>query len=149
MATLAAHAANSHAASYPTRPVVLVVPFPAGGAVDIIGRLVSKSMGDALGQPVVIENRAGAGASGVAIAFCDPSESKYLRDIERLLKMSLLHIGLRRFNFAFPSTAYGSTGQPSSLTGRCANLLSCEGPAWPNAIFLWRLFARPNVIVTN
>lgn len=61
MAMLAAHAANSHAASYPTRPVVLVVPFPAGGAVDIIGRLVGKSLGDALGQPVVIENRAGAG----------------------------------------------------------------------------------------
>lgn len=61
MAMLAAHAANCHAASYPTRPVVLVVPFPAGGAVDIIGRLVGKSLGDALGQPVVIENRAGAG----------------------------------------------------------------------------------------
>jgi tripartite-type tricarboxylate transporter receptor subunit TctC len=55
--------------------VVLVVPFPAGGAVDIIGRLVGKALGDVLGQPVVIENRAGAGtivgASYVAKAAAD------------------------------------------------------------------------------
>jgi len=59
---LAVAAVGAHAASaYPVRPVTLVVPFPAGGAVDMIGRLVGKSLGDALGQPVVIENRAGAG----------------------------------------------------------------------------------------
>lgn len=57
----ASYTVDVRAEAWPTRPLVLVVPFPAGGAVDIIGRLVSKSLGDTLGQPVVIENRAGAG----------------------------------------------------------------------------------------
>jgi tripartite-type tricarboxylate transporter receptor subunit TctC len=61
MAMLAAHAANSHAARLPDAARGACGAFPAGGAVDIIGRLVGKSLGDALGQPVVIENRAGAG----------------------------------------------------------------------------------------
>ncbi len=75
MALSAAYPVNAHASAWPARPVVLVVPFPAGGAVDIIGRLVGKALGDVLGQPVVIENRAGAGtivgASYVAKAAAD------------------------------------------------------------------------------
>jgi tripartite-type tricarboxylate transporter receptor subunit TctC len=46
---------------YPTHPVTLIVPFPPGGGVDLIGRLVGQRLSAALGQQVVVENRGGAG----------------------------------------------------------------------------------------
>jgi tripartite-type tricarboxylate transporter receptor subunit TctC len=51
------------AQAYPTRPVRLVVPFPAGQASDTVARLVGQSLSERLGQPVVIENRTGAGGN--------------------------------------------------------------------------------------
>jgi len=55
----------AEAQTYPAQPIKLVVPWPPGGAVDIIGRLVAERIATPLGQPVVIDNRAGAaGAIG-------------------------------------------------------------------------------------
>jgi tripartite-type tricarboxylate transporter receptor subunit TctC len=51
------------AQAYPARPVTLVVPFPAGGALDTVGRIVAEGMRASLGQPVVIENVGGANGS--------------------------------------------------------------------------------------
>ena len=49
------------AEAYPTRPVRIIVPFPAGQATDTIARLMGQSLSERLGQPFVIENRTGAG----------------------------------------------------------------------------------------
>src|SRR5271155_1434140 len=49
------------AQDYPSRPITLIVPYPAGGGVDAMGRIVGQKLADALGQQVVIENRGGAG----------------------------------------------------------------------------------------
>ena len=48
--------------AYPAKPIRLIVPFPAGGGVDFIGRIAAKGMSERIGQQVVVENRAGANA---------------------------------------------------------------------------------------
>jgi len=63
LAALVALAAPAQAADYPERPVMLVVAFPPGGPSDVLARIVGKKMEQLLGQPVVIENKPGAGGN--------------------------------------------------------------------------------------
>lgn len=53
--------AAAHAQAYPTRPVTMVVPYAAGGAFDVLGRIIAVRMGELLGQSVIVENITGAG----------------------------------------------------------------------------------------
>jgi tripartite-type tricarboxylate transporter receptor subunit TctC len=58
---LAVAIASPCAAQYPDKPIRLLLPFPAGGTVDLVARLVTAQMADELGRPFVVENKAGAG----------------------------------------------------------------------------------------
>src|SRR5262249_59920200 len=57
---LAALLATAAAAQYPTKPIRMIAPFPAGGALDVVGRIIAVPLSQSLGQPVVVENKPGA-----------------------------------------------------------------------------------------
>ena len=56
------HGASAAEAAYPVRPIRMIVPFVAGGGTDLLARLISPRLGDALGQQIVIDNRGGGGS---------------------------------------------------------------------------------------
>src|SRR5688500_19843818 len=56
-------AASASASAWPSKPVTLIVPYPPGGGTDVIARIVQEPLTRQLGQPIVIENRGGAGGS--------------------------------------------------------------------------------------
>lgn len=68
------HSLSAHAQTYPTRPITIIVPFPAGALTDAVARILQPKLAEALGQSVVIENRGGAGGvtGTVAVARAQP-----------------------------------------------------------------------------
>ena len=69
VATIAASAGFAQAQAWPSRPIRLIVPWPAGGGVDTAARMISEPLAQRLGQPIVVDNRPGAaGNIGTALA---------------------------------------------------------------------------------
>ena len=70
-------AATVQAQTWPTKPLKMIVPFPAGGGTDLVGRAIAMKLADGLGQPVVVENRAGAGGTIGADAVAKAAPDGY------------------------------------------------------------------------
>src|SRR5262249_34350518 len=75
------HIGSAAADDYPSRPVTMIVPFPAGGPTHTLGRLRAERMRASLGQPVIIENIAGAGAPIGAIRGAQAAPDGYTLSI--------------------------------------------------------------------
>ena len=63
LAAAIAPVSQSFAQSYPSKPIRFFVPFPAGGSTDAVARAMQPALEKILGQPVIVENRAGAGGT--------------------------------------------------------------------------------------
>jgi tripartite-type tricarboxylate transporter receptor subunit TctC len=70
-------AATASAQTFPSKPIKIIVPFPAGGTVDFFARVISSKLSDALGQSVLVENRAGAGGNIAAEAVAKAAPDGY------------------------------------------------------------------------
>jgi tripartite-type tricarboxylate transporter receptor subunit TctC len=111
--TLAALPRRAAAQAYPARPITMVVPVPAGGALDTNARLVAEGMRAALGQPVVIENITGAagsvGTTRIARATPDGYSILYGANVTHVLNPAVLNVTYDPVNDFEPIALIGNT----------------------------------------
>jgi len=79
----------AHAQSFPMKPVRLIVPYAAGGAVDAMARAFGQKLGDIWGQTVIVENRAGTVASALIMVTPLESSARTVKDFIALAKAQL------------------------------------------------------------
>jgi len=75
LALFGVHAQGQIPPPYPSKPITMIVPFPAGGPTDLVARVIAQEMGKSMGQPVVIDNKGGAnGNLGAVVAAKAPAD---------------------------------------------------------------------------
>ncbi len=136
LATLAAPAALAQA--YPTKPIRLVVPFPAGGATDIFARALSQKLGEKLGTTVVVDNKPGAGGTiGSDLAAKAPADGYTL-----LLATSSTH----SIGPSFGKVPYDAVADftPISHVGNAPSIMLVPNTSPARTVKEWVDYAKKN-----
>ena len=68
----------AQAENYPSHPITVIVPFPAGGSSDIVMRLLGQKVSESIGQPVIIDNRPGGAGNAAALTIKNAAPDGYL-----------------------------------------------------------------------
>jgi tripartite-type tricarboxylate transporter receptor subunit TctC len=105
-------------AAWPTRPIRIVVPYPAGGSTDILSRLVGQQLGEVIGQAAVVENRGGANGTIAASYF-----AKSAPDDHAFLVVSLPMMAINQYLYAKPGYDPDGDFMPIGLMGQTPNAM--------------------------
>jgi tripartite-type tricarboxylate transporter receptor subunit TctC len=131
--------AQSSAISYPTKPIRLVVPFPAGGATDIFARTLSQKLAEKIGSPVVVENKPGAGGTlGSDLVAKSPADGYTL-----LLATSSTHSIGPNLNPKMPYDAVRDFA-PIAQVGNAPSIMLVPNSSPAKTIQEWIDYAKKN-----
>jgi tripartite-type tricarboxylate transporter receptor subunit TctC len=132
---LAALPSAARAQTYPTQPIKLIVPFGAGGSLDVLARLLSDELGRSLGQLLVVDNRPGAAGNLAAEIVAKAAPDGY----------TLLVVAA---SFAVNATLYGNDFAPIAMLGATQNVLvaNTQFPAHSLGELIGRAKAEPGKI---
>lgn len=114
---------------WPQRPVSYVVPFSPGGATDLIGRLYGQHIGDAIGQPIVIENRPGTGGS-LGSAYVSRAKADGYTVVGGTISSHSINVSI------YPDIGYDpiTSFEPIILTGTLPNVLVVRADSPHNSV---------------
>ena len=125
MGSLLAAPAVHAQAPFPNKPLRMIVPYPPGGVTDIMGRLAAEAMARHLGQPVVVENRAGAGGNIGALAAAQAEPDGYTMLLSTMAIHGVNPV-LYRESRIDPVRDFAGVGMMADMP----NVLSCNPRRW-------------------
>lgn len=111
--------------SFPNKPLRIIVPYPPGGVTDIMGRLAAEAMGRHLGQPVVVENRAGAGGNIGALVAAQAEPDGYTMLLSTMAIHGVNPV-LYRESRIDPPRDFAGVGMMADMP----NVLTCNPRRW-------------------
>jgi len=140
LVVLGSIATGADAQNYPDRVIKMIVPFPPGGATDTLGRILGKRMSEILGQPVVIENHAGAGGTiGIDYVSRQPADGYTMVLVNALPHTAAKKMyGNLKYDPVKSFTPIGSLGTVSYVL-----VVNPQFPATDLATFLTAVRAAP------